>query len=155
MRTLIHTFTRQLVAPFFGLILSAVCMAASAQLTPETLAGTTVVTAAEVKKMMASGVPVIDTRVANEFAEEHIKGAKSVPYKEKSAKAANFDSSLDSFDLTKLPGDKNAPVIFYCNAGECWKSYKASMLAMRAGHKKVHWFRGGIPEWKTNKLPVE
>jgi rsbT co-antagonist protein RsbR len=102
-----------------------------------------------------AGVPVVDTRVAAEYAEAHIKGAISVPYKEKSAKDAGFDATQDSFDLTKLPADKNAPVVFYCNAGECWKSYKASVQAIKAGHKKVNWFRGGIPEWKSKGLPTE
>lgn len=140
-------------ASFAGLMLCA--SAAFAQQTPENLAGVTVVKAEEVQKLMQSGVPVIDTRVANEYADEHIKGARNVPYKEKSAKNTGFDASLDSFDLAKLPGDKRAPVVFYCNAGECWKSYKASVAASKAGYQKVMWFRGGIPEWKSKKLPVE
>ena len=123
--------------------------------TPAVLKGVTVVTADQVKKMMDGGTPVIDTRVANEFAEAHIKGAKSVPYREKSAKAVDFDAAADSFDLSKLPADKNAAVVFYCNAGECWKSYKASVVASKAGYTKIQWFRGGFPEWKTKGFPVE
>lgn len=123
--------------------------------TPAALQGAKVVTADVVKKLLEQGVTVVDTRVANEFAEGHIKGAKSVPYKEKSTKAADFDASQDSFDLTKLPADKSAPVVMYCNAGECWKSYKASVVAMKAGYKNVHWMRGGIPEWKAKNYPVE
>jgi len=146
---------RGLAAPLLGLILGATAMAANAQHTPETLPGVTIVTAEEVQKLMKDGVPVIDTRVANEYAEEHVKGAKNVPYKEKSAKATNFDSSLDSFDMSKLPADKNAPMVLYCNAGECWKSYKSSVVSLRAGYKKIYWFRGGMPEWKAKKLPVE
>ena len=146
---------RRLAAPVMGLVLGFTAFASYAQHTPETLAGVTVVTAEDVQKLMQAGVPVIDTRVANEYAEEHVKGAKSVPYKEKSAKAVNFDSSQDSFDLAKLPVDKKAPIIFYCNAGECWKSYKASVVASRAGYSKISWFRGGIPEWKSKNLPVE
>ena len=88
-------------------------------------------------------------------ASDGVKGAKSVTYKEKSAKAVNFDASQDSFDLSKLPSDKNAPIVFYCNAGECWKSYKASIAATKAGYKKISWFRGGMPEWKSKKLPTE
>ena len=123
--------------------------------TPAILKGVTLVTADQVKKMLDAGTPVIDTRVANEYAEAHIKGAKSVPYREKSTKAVDFDASADSFDLAKLPSDKAAPIVFYCNAGECWKSYKASVVASKAGYSKVHWFRGGLPEWKTKGLPVE
>lgn len=140
-----------------GLALTATLftLPALAAETPATLAGATLVTADQVKALMDKGAPVIDTRVAAEYAEAHIKGAKSVPYKEKSAKAADFDAAADSFDLSKLPQDKAAPVVFYCNAGECWKSYKGSVAAIKAGYKAVNWFRGGLPEWKAKGYPVE
>jgi len=138
-----------------ALVLSASASAALASETPTSLAGATLVTAEQAKKLADGGAAVIDTRVANEYVEQHIKGAKSVPYKEKSGKDAKFDPREDSFDLTKLPADKAAPVIFYCNGAECWKSYKASKLAVDAGYKKVNWLRTGIPEWKAKGYPVE
>lgn len=147
--------TRGLAASLLGLILAAAPLAAHAQQTPDSLAGVTRVSAEEVQGLMKAGAPVIDTRVANEYAEDHIKGAKNVPYKEKSPKAVNFDAKADSFDLSKLPSDKGAPIVFYCNGGECWKSYKASVVASRAGYTKISWFRGGMPEWRAKKLPLE
>lgn len=123
--------------------------------TPATLDGTTVVTADKAKELHDKGTMVIDARVANEYADSHIKGAISVPYKEKSAKAPDFDASQDSWDMSKLPADKNTPMIIYCNAGECWKSYKAAKMAVKAGYKKVYWFRGGMPEWKAKGYPSE
>jgi rhodanese-related sulfurtransferase len=147
MPSLFHGFAALLLATSFGIAVAAE--------TPATLDGTTLVNAEQVKQLLDKGTAVIDTRVANEYAEEHIKGAKSVPYKEKSAKAKDFDASQDSFDLAKLPQDKAAPLVFYCNAGECWKSYKASVLAIKAGYKKIHWFRGGMPEWKGKAYPTE
>lgn len=123
--------------------------------TPTSLKGTEVVSAAKAKSLMDGGAKMIDTRVANEYAEAHIKGAINVPYKEKSAKAADFDASQDSFDVSKLPADKNATIITQCNGAECWKSYKGAVAAMKAGYKKVYWFRGGFPEWKASGLPVE
>lgn len=128
---------------------------ASASETPASLAGVKVTTADEVKKMMDAGVPLIDTRVTAEYAEKTIKGARSVPYKEKSAKAPDFDPSVDQFDLAKLPSEKAAPVVFFCNSGECWKSYKASVVAAKAGYSKVFWFRGGVPEWIAKGLPTQ
>ena len=123
--------------------------------TPASLKGTEVVSAAKAKSLMDGGAKMIDTRVANEYAEAHIKGAINVPYKEKSAKAVDFDASQDSFDASKLPADKNAAIITQCNGSECWKSYKGAVAAMKAGYKKVYWFRGGFPEWKASGLPVE
>lgn len=123
--------------------------------TPSSLAGVKLVNADEAKKLQDSGVPMIDTRVAAEYAEKTIKGAKSVPYKEKSAKEVGFDPAKDDFDLSKLPGDKGAPLVFFCNAGECWKSYKASSTAHKAGYTKVNWLRGGLPEWVAKGLPTQ
>jgi rhodanese-related sulfurtransferase len=136
----------------FGAMTVSVAMAAE---TPATLAGVKNVTAEEVKKMLEDGVPVIDTRVAAEYAEKTIKGAISVPYKEKSAKDPGFDSSQDQFDLAKLPANKSAPVVFFCNSGECWKSYKASVVAQKAGYTRINWFRGGFPEWSGKGLPTQ
>ena len=46
------------------------------------------------------------------------------------------------------------PTIFSCNGAECWKSYKASKVAMAQGFKTVYWFRGGLPEWEATGLQV-
>jgi rhodanese-related sulfurtransferase len=138
-----------------AVLLAGMAGNAAAVDTPNTLSGVTVVDSAKVQEMMRSGVTLYDTRVAAEYAEAHIKGAKSLPYKEKSAKAVGFDKSQDEFALDKLPADKNTAVIFYCNAGDCWKSYKASKVAVDVGYKRVNWFRGGIPEWRSKGLPVE
>lgn len=123
--------------------------------TPDNLNGATLVDAAKVKSLIDGGVKVIDARVANEYAEAHIKGAINVPYKEKSAKFADFEAKQDSFDLSKLPSDKNAAIVFYCNGAECWKGYKASAAAIKAGYKKVNWFRLGFPSWKEAGYPTE
>jgi rhodanese-related sulfurtransferase len=139
-------------AMIFGLFGAANALAHE---TPATLAGVKVVTAEEAKKLQDAGVPLIDTRVAAEYAEKTAKGAKNVPYKEKSAKEVGFDASKDDFDLTKLPADKSAPIVFFCNAGECWKSYKASVAALKAGYTKINWMRGGFPEWASKGLPTQ
>jgi rhodanese-related sulfurtransferase len=149
--------TMQSRALYFAaaILLAGTAGNAAAVDTPDSLPGVTVVDSAKVQEMMRSGITLYDTRVAAEYAEAHIKGAKSLPYKEKSSKAIGFDKSQDEFALDKLPADKNTAVIFYCNAGDCWKSYKASKVAVDAGYKRVNWFRGGIPEWRGKGLPVE
>lgn len=144
---------RILVASSLSLGLLAPAIAAPQ--TPDKLDGVTLISADQARDLAAKGVPLVDTRVANEYAEKTAKGAISVPYKEKSAKDAGFDKSQDNFNLAKLPADKNAPVIFFCNSGECWKSYKASVVARDAGYTKVNWFRGGMPEWTAKGLPTQ
>jgi len=122
--------------------------------TPRQLPGATVVVADEVEALVKKGATLYDTRTAEEYSQRHIQGAKLVPYAEKSHKEVGFDATKDQFDLTKLVQDKNAPVIFACNGAECWKSYKASQAAIRAGYKQVYWFRGGFPEWSLAGLPT-
>lgn len=123
--------------------------------TPRTLPGATVVTAAEVAELLKKGATLYDTRSAEEYNTRHIQGAKHLPYGEKSRKEVGFDDRADTFDVTKLPVDKNAPLVFACNGAECWKSYKASLVAIKAGHRQVHWFRGGFPEWNLAGLPTQ
>lgn len=135
--------------------LLATVLPAFAANTPESLNGATVVNVDKAKELMGSGARMVDTRVAAEYAEAHIKGAINVPYKEKSAKASDFDAAQDSFDLAKLPADKNAAVISHCNGSECWKSYKGAAVMIKAGYTKVYWFRDGFPAWKAKGYPVE
>lgn len=121
--------------------------------TPNSLPGATVVNAAQVRQLVAEGAVVVDTRSQKEYKTKHIPLAVFVPYHEKSLKDVAFDPAKDDFgDLAKLNKDK--PTIFSCNGAECWKSYKASKMALAAGFKKVYWFRGGLPEWEASGLQV-
>lgn len=148
----LHSTTLASVAAAFVMAVSGNVMANE---TPTAIKGGEVVTASQAKALMDGGATVVDMRLANEFAEEHIKGAVNVPYKEKSEKAADFDASLDRFDVSKLPANKAAPFVAYCNGAKCWKSYKGSVASIADGHKKVYWLRGGLQEWKAAGLPTE
>jgi rhodanese-related sulfurtransferase len=121
---------------------------------PDSLSGAKVINSEECKKLMGNA-KVFDVRNELEYGEGHLPGAVLLPYKEKSEKAVNFDASADKFDLSKLPSDKSTPIIFYCNGDRCWKSYKFSVAAIKAGYKNVNWFRAGIPEWKEKGYPIE
>nr|MCU0974287.1 rhodanese-like domain-containing protein [Burkholderiales bacterium] len=105
--------------------------------------------------LIEKGVPVYDVRVREEYDTAHVPGAISVPYNESSAKEVDFDASEDKFALDKLPKDKNAAFMMYCDGTICWKSYKSAVMAINAGWKNVIWFRGGFPEWKEAGMAVE
>lgn len=123
--------------------------------TPALLAGARVLSAEGVQEMMGKGARYFDVRSEAEYKAGHVKGAVLLPYHEKSKKEIDFDSALDEFKLVDTVKDRDAAIIFACNGGECWKSYKASKVALAAGFKSVFWFRGGLPEWREKNLPVE
>jgi len=123
--------------------------------TPRVLDGAKIITAEEAVALNKRGVPIFDTRNKQEYDEKHIKGARSLPYGEKSHKEVDFDATQDKFNVAGLPQDKNAPIILACNGAECWKSYKSSVAAIKAGYKQVYWLRGGFPEWKAKGFPIE
>lgn len=123
--------------------------------TPTSLPGAKIISASEARDLIAKGVPVYDVRVEDEYRKAHVPGAILVPYKEGSAKEVGFDPGDDQFALNKLPKDKNAPFMMYCDGTICWKSYKSAVMAIQAGWKNIYWFRGGFPEWKEAGFPVE
>lgn len=121
---------------------------------PQSIPGGTMVDAAKTKSLQDGGAVVVDTRVAAEYADKHIKGAINVLYKETHPKESKV-SPDDKFDLSKLPADKAKPMVFHCNGSPCWKGYKGAAAAIKAGYKNVYWFRDGMPAWEAAKLPTE
>jgi rhodanese-related sulfurtransferase/ABC-type phosphate/phosphonate transport system substrate-binding protein len=122
--------------------------------TPRALPGATVVDAAEAARLLKDGAVYVDTRTEAEFKAGHPAGARWLPYIEKSAKEADYDASKDSFEVARLPADRDTALVLACNGAECWKSYKASRMALKAGYRKVYWFRGGLPAWRAAGLPL-
>jgi rhodanese-related sulfurtransferase len=124
--------------------------------TPTTLQGGKVISVEEAKKLLDGKAAVfVDTRSVVNFGKGHVPSAATAAYKEKSEPVATFDQSADSFELDKLPKDKNAAVVFYSDGPTGWKSYKAAVLSIKAGHKQVMYMRGGMSDWEAKALPVE
>jgi rhodanese-related sulfurtransferase len=123
--------------------------------TPSEIRGVQRVTARQALDLSAKGARLIDVRTEKEFKLRSARGAILAPYAEKSLKAIDFDHKLDNFSgLAKLNLPKNDPVVFFCNGPECWKSYKASIVARDTGFTQVFWLRGGVPEWVAQGLPT-
>ncbi len=97
-----------------SLILAFSFAKAASPLSPEKLAGVKMVNSEWVKANYQK-MTVIDPRFKAEYAEEHIPGAMSTVYIENSKKSVNYDSSKDTFDTSKLPADKNTPIIVIGN----------------------------------------
>ncbi len=139
----------------FGMTVSA-ALAQDKPETPATLAGGKVISIEDARKLVdGKSAAFFDTRAVLNYGKGHIPGAVAVSYKEKSAFKADFDASLDQFDLAKLPADKNAKIVFYSDGPSGWKSYKAAALAVKDGRKNVMWMRSGFDAWSAKGFPAE
>jgi rhodanese-related sulfurtransferase len=147
---------RQLRVLGLGIVFSFSGLVAAADKpeTPTSVSGFEVVTPEQARTLIGRA-NFFDMRSAINYGKGHIKGAKALPYGEKSSYTPDFDGSKDKFDMRKLPADKGAAIVFYSDGPKGWKSYKASVLAGRAGYKNVKWMRAGTAGWQARGLPLE
>ncbi|WP_253733177.1 rhodanese-like domain-containing protein [Latilactobacillus curvatus] len=91
-------------------------------------------------KLMADDVCLIDLRPADEFASQHLPGARNVPY-----------DQLDQ-RLAELPKDKE--VVVYCRGRLCAYANVASQQLQAAGFK-VATFNQSVWEWSRVMTETE
>ncbi len=140
----------------------AVCIAASVATraladdppTPTSAKGFEIVSIEQARALMGTA-QFYDMRSAVNYGKGHLKGAIALPYDQKSEKNENFDASQDKFAMNKLPQEKSAAIVFYSDGPTGWKSYKAAVLASRAGYTNVKWMREGTAGWIAKRLPLE
>lgn len=103
-----------------------------------------VVTTDELKTLLDSGVEmtVVDARNPEEYQEVHIKGAINIPVK------------MFAEHQHKLPQDKSAKIIFYCNGIKCGKSKKAAKKAIHSGYTDIAVYAEGMPVWEEKGMPI-
>lgn len=103
--------------------------------------------AADAKQWLESGRAVlIDIREADEFAREHIPGARLVP--------------LSGFDAADFPQGKEKAAIFHCASGS--RTAQAAPRILGKGFKEVYQLSGGLAGWKqagfqtrlNRKMPI-
>jgi len=96
------------------------------------------ISAVEGKRLMDQGAVVVDVRGADEFAREHIPGAKSRPLPQ----------------LGEAPvGDGSDIVIYHCKSGMRTQANAAQLKA--AAQCEAYILEGGLDAWKAAQLPVE
>ena len=87
-------------------------------------------------KLVAAGAVLVDVRTPEEFAGRHLDGAVNIP-------VGDLQSRLGEID--KLTGgDKNKPIVVYCQAGG--RAGRAKTMLVEAGHPQVTNL-GGIADW--------
>jgi PQQ-dependent catabolism-associated CXXCW motif protein len=52
-------------------------------------------------------------------------------------------------------GNKQTPLVLYCQSRECWMSYNAALRAINLGYSNVLWYRGGIEAWQAAGQPLQ
>jgi rhodanese-related sulfurtransferase len=137
-------YTQNLVICLVLLLFSSLAVAEKADV-PESLAGTTKVTAEEVIELIENNdsLVVIDARKSSDREKGWIEGSVGLP---------NTDTNAES--LAKVLPEKSTPVLFYCNGVKCGRSVKSAEIAIAEGYSKIYWFRGGMEEWEAKGLPV-
>ena len=124
--------------------------------TPEVLPGGTIILPMDAKSLLDQKKAMFfDVRNPINYGRGHVPSAAALPYSGKSKKVVDFDMSLDSFDVSQLPSDKNEVIIFYSHGITGWKSYKAAVSAIHAGYKNVHWMREGFGKWLELGYPTK
>ena len=87
----------------------------------------------------------IDARSLEEYDKGHIKGAKSLPYKEADWKFVEAMAGVS----------EESAVITYCDGETCELSTELAVFLRNAGYKNVKVLSNGLTVWKQNGLPVE
>jgi len=129
--------------------------AAEEVMTPTKLDGVKIVGSDEVKGMLGQkGVYVYDMRKALNYGKGHLKGAVSLPFKW-TVDDDDPAKRQGEFDMSVLPQDKNAKIVFHSDGPAGWKSYYASKAAKEAGYKNVMWFRDGFDDWSKKGYALE
>jgi rhodanese-related sulfurtransferase len=123
-------------------------------ITPATLAGGSIVSVSEAKELLGKA-QFYDMRKVINFGKGHVPGAVSIPLNSKSEKTENFDVAKDELDMTKFPQDKKSNLVFYSDGPYGWKSYKASVIAIKNGYSNVKWMRDGFESWTKAGNAVE
>ncbi|HBH61737.1 MAG TPA: hypothetical protein DDX85_08380 [Nitrospiraceae bacterium] len=98
-------------------------------------------------------VYVFDMRKELHYEKGHIPGAVSLTYKW-TQKELHFNDRGE-LDMSRLPADKNAVIIFHGHGPEEWKSYYTSRAAKEAGYNNVMWLRDGYSTWANKGYAVE
>ena len=87
----------------------------------------------------------IDARSLEEYDKGHIKGAKSLPYKEADWKFVEATAGVS----------EDSAVITYCDGETCELSMELAVFLRNAGYKNAKVLSNGWSAWKQNSLPVD
>ncbi|AEB11116.1 rhodanese-like domain-containing protein [Marinithermus hydrothermalis] len=97
------------------------------------------ITPKKAKELLDQGVPFIDVREVEEYAQARIPGAKLIPLSEFTTRVA------------EIP--KDTPVVLYCRSGN--RSAQAAAWLAMMGYRNALNLEGGILAWYRQGLPLD
>lgn len=135
---------RSFTAIAVGLALTALSHPSQAG-APSAIAGAVTVDAEQVISMVVDGdgTHLIDARTQKDFDAAHIEGAVMLT-----------DDVMTEDSLLAVAGSHDASIIFYCNGASCGRAANAVNKAVGWGFSNVHYYYGGIEDWKALELPL-
>ncbi len=103
--------------------------------------GSSLTTAGAVQLINREKAVVVDVCEPDEFAKEHLVGAKNLPFNQLEEK------------LTSLVKNKEVPLILVCASGK--RSNRAVSVAKKLGYANAQSMAGGNKAWKEANLPFD
>lgn len=114
------------------------------ELAPAQVPGAVTITVDEAKRLYEEGRVFVDVRNPRLYARRHVPGAIHLDL-------------YDTFNLANLERHvaRDQPFVIYCSGVKCRRSSNAAEWAVEWGFTGVHYFRGGIVDWRDAGLPME
>jgi rhodanese-related sulfurtransferase len=102
----------------------------------------------DLKRILADGSAVVlDTRPHAEFAMSHIPGARNVAARPGVSKSMYVSDVAEIGRLVE--GNRDRPLVLYCNGPFCGKSTRLAEELLAAGYTSVRRYQLGIPVWRA------
>ena len=102
----------------------------------------------EIRRILADhSATVLDARPYAEFAAGHIPGAVNVSAKT-GVPMSQYVSDVAEIERL-MHGDKDAPIVLYCNGPFCGKSSRLAEELLAAGYTNVRRYQLGDPVWRA------
>ena len=123
--------------------------------TPTSIPGARTVSTAQVMYEVRQNRRMVLVDALENVHAQTIAGAVHLPTSGRSGSFSDGFQSQLARDLSRLTqGQRDMPVVFFCQGVRCWESYNAALRARAAGFQNVFWYRGGLQSWAEAGLPM-
>lgn len=97
----------------------------------------------DVIEHIRAGLPIIDTRQAEQHEQATIPGSRAIPHDEVVSRVGEFDRAQVT--------------VLFCNGPQCKATPDAVQALLAHGYPadRLRYYRGGIHDWMTLGLPID